>query len=203
MNLGDSTNRWGQALSRCIDAVLAVLLLAMVVMVFGNVVLRYGFNTGITFSEELSRWAFVWLTFLGAVVAVKDNAHLGTDMLISRLGTAGKKLCLLLAQLCMLGCVALVFWGSWLQVKIGLGSEAPVTGLSMAWVPAAGLVFAMLAALFHLHTLWRLAAGKMTEAELIGVQESEELAHTLQQRDPGGNTEGNTEDSTGNAKGPA
>ena len=45
-------------------AVLMVACLAgMVVMVFGNVVLRYGFNSGITASEELSRWLFVWMTF--------------------------------------------------------------------------------------------------------------------------------------------
>ena len=51
----------------------------MVVLVFGNVVLRYGFNSGITVSEELSRWLLVWLTFLGAIVAVREHAHLGVD----------------------------------------------------------------------------------------------------------------------------
>ena len=54
----------------------------MVVLVFGNVVLRYGFNSGITVSEELSRWLFVWLTFLGAIVALREHGHLGTDMLV-------------------------------------------------------------------------------------------------------------------------
>ena len=57
----------------------------MVVLVFGNVVLRYAFNSGITVSEELSRWLFVWLTFLGAIVALKEHGHLGTDMLVGRL----------------------------------------------------------------------------------------------------------------------
>ena len=37
----------------------------MVVLVFGNVVLRYAFNSGLTMSEEVSRWLFVWLTFMG------------------------------------------------------------------------------------------------------------------------------------------
>ena len=44
----------------------------MVVLVFANVLLRYGFNSGITLSEELSRWLFVWMTFLGAVVALRN-----------------------------------------------------------------------------------------------------------------------------------
>ena len=50
---------------------IALCLALMVVMVFGNVVLRYGFNSGITVSEELSRWLFVWMTFLGAIVALR------------------------------------------------------------------------------------------------------------------------------------
>ncbi|SDH60404.1 Tripartite ATP-independent transporter, DctQ component, partial [Propionivibrio dicarboxylicus] len=37
----------------------------MVLLVFGNVVLRYGFNYGIIFSEEVSRFLFVWMVFLG------------------------------------------------------------------------------------------------------------------------------------------
>ena len=44
---------------RVIDVLIAVALAIMVVLVFGNVVLRYGFNSGITMSEELSRWLFV------------------------------------------------------------------------------------------------------------------------------------------------
>ncbi|NDY93911.1 TRAP transporter small permease, partial [Ideonella livida] len=47
-----------------IEQLMVGLLAVMVVLVFGNVVLRYAFNSGITVSEELSRWAFVWLTFL-------------------------------------------------------------------------------------------------------------------------------------------
>ena len=63
----------------------------MVVMVFGNVVLRYGFNSGITVSEELSRWLFVWMTFLGAARRAPRHAHLGTDMLVARLPLAGQE----------------------------------------------------------------------------------------------------------------
>ena len=63
----------------------------MVVMVFGNVVLRYAFNSGITVSEELARWAFVWMIFLGAIVAIRESGHLGTDMLVGRLGPRARR----------------------------------------------------------------------------------------------------------------
>ena len=81
--------RWLDQACKAVEAVIALLLAAMVVRVFGNVVLRYGFNSGITISEELSRWFFVWMTFLGAIVGVKEHGHLGTDMLVGRLGPIG------------------------------------------------------------------------------------------------------------------
>ena len=67
---------------RLAEALLVLLLTLMVVMVFGNVVLRYGFNTGLDFSEELSRFFFIWITFLGAIIAMRENAHLGLDTLV-------------------------------------------------------------------------------------------------------------------------
>lgn len=93
---------------------LMVLFLAlMVVMVFGNVLMRYGFNSGITLSEELSRWLFVWMTFLGAVVALNERAHLGTDSLISRLPVLGRKLCLTASLALMLYVCWLIYQGAW------------------------------------------------------------------------------------------
>ena len=74
--------------------VIAISLAVMVVLVFGNVVMRYAFNSGITLSEELSRWLFIWMTFMGAIVALRDHGHLGTDMLVGQLGSVGKKVCL-------------------------------------------------------------------------------------------------------------
>ncbi len=165
------------AYCKLLELLLVLLLAAMVVMVFGNVVLRYVFNSGITVSEELSRWAFVWLTFLGAIVALRENAHLGTDMLIGRLGIRGKKICLGLAEAGMLYCCWLIFSGSLMQTRINLDVQAPVTGLSMGWVYGVGIVFAVSAAAFHLLKLGRLLSGRLGADELVTVQESEDLAH--------------------------
>jgi TRAP-type transport system small permease protein len=176
----DLIDKATKAYCKLLELLLVGLLAVMVVMVFGNVVLRYGFNSGITVSEELSRWAFVWMTFLGAIVAIKDNGHLGTDMLVSRLGATGKKVCLAIAETGMLYCTWLIFSGSLMQTRISWDVEAPVTGWSMAFLPIAGLVFAVSAALFHLLKLGRLVTGQLREDELVTVQESEDLAHIKQ-----------------------
>ena len=161
---------------RLLEALMALALLLMVVLVFGNVVLRYAFDSGITVSEEVSRWLFVWLTFMGAVVALKEHGHLGTDMLIGRLGTTGKKVCLVIAQLLMLYVTWLLLTGSWAQAVINREVEAPVTGASVAIFYGAGVFFGVSSGLLLLRELWRTVTGQMKESELVMVQESEDLA---------------------------
>ncbi|EYC51079.1 C4-dicarboxylate ABC transporter permease [Hylemonella gracilis str. Niagara R] len=158
--------------------VLMVLCLGlMVLMVFGNVVLRYGFNSGITVSEELSRWLFVWMTFLGAVVGVIQHAHLGTDALISRLPLAGRKMCFLASHLLMLGVCWLMFDGALQQTRINMQSTSAVMEASMAWLYAPGMVFAVLAALALAHELWKFFTGQLTGSALIHVRESDDMPH--------------------------
>ncbi|ROZ69661.1 TRAP transporter small permease [Ramlibacter sp. WS9] len=161
-------------LCRLFSVLMVAFLAAMVVMVFGNVVLRYGFNSGITVSEELSRWLFVWMTFLGAVVALRNHGHLGTDSLVSRLPVAGKKICLGTAHLIMIGLCVVMARGGWQQTVINYGTSSAVMEASMAWLYASGVVFAVLAALIVAHDFWKLVSGQLAEDELIGVVESEE-----------------------------
>jgi TRAP-type C4-dicarboxylate transport system permease small subunit len=149
-------------------------LAVMVVLVFGNVVLRYGFNLGITVSEEISRWLFVWLTFLGAIVAMREHGHLGVDTLVKRLPASGKKICLVASQLLMLYATWLFLQGSWEQTQINLDVKAPVSGLSMGLFYGVGIVFAVSAGLILLYDLYRVLSGKLREEELVMVKESEE-----------------------------
>lgn len=177
MALNDAaTAPWLDRIARLLDALVALALAAMVVMVFGNVVLRYAFNSGIAVSEELSRWLFVWMTFLGAVVAIKEHGHLGTDTLVSRLPPLGKRICLVVGQLLMLGVNGLLFAGSLAQVKINWDVSAPVTGASMAIIYIAGLVFAVGSSVLLLRETWRALSGRISDAELVMVKESEEAA---------------------------
>ena len=161
---------------RAIDVLIAAALAVMVVLVFGNVVLRYAFNSGIAVSDEISRWLFVWLCFMGAVVAMKEGAHLGTDMLVSRLPVAGKKACMVLGHLLMLYLTWLFFDGSWQQARINHDVAAPVTGAPMSIFYASGVVFSVCAGILLLLQLTRLLTGRLRESELVMVKESEEQA---------------------------
>jgi len=162
---------------RLIEWVIALCLAAMVVMVFGNVFFRYAFNSGFTVSEELSRWLFVWMTFLGAVVALRENAHLGTDMMVSRLGPLGRRICMGISLLGMLYCLCLLFKGSYDQFMVNVDSTSPVLEASMGWFYASGMSFAVLGAPVLLMDAYRLISGQIDDDHLTLIQESEESAH--------------------------
>ena len=158
---------------KALEAVMAACLVLMVALVFGNVLLRYLFNSGITVSEEMSRWLFVWLTFLGGVVALHEHRHLGTDVLVGRLGVAGKKACLVVGYGLMLLVCWLLLRGAYEQTRINWDVTAPSSGASMAWFYAVGIVFSVSAAAILLNDLFKLLAGRASEADLIIIKESE------------------------------
>ena len=161
---------------RWINLLIALALAVMVVMVFGNVVLRYAFNSGIAISEEVSRWLFVWITFLGAIVAVKEHGHLGTDLVLTKLPPIAQRVCLVISHGLMLFCTWLLFSGALSQARINWDVEAPVTGASVAIFYASGLVFAVAAGLLLALDLGRTVSGQMPDSELVQIAESEELA---------------------------
>lgn len=160
----------------------AVALGVMVILVFGNVVLRYGFDSGITVSEELARLLFVWMTFLGAVVALRDNGHLGTGLLTDRLSIRGRKWCLGLTQLGMIYVCVLLLHGAWTQAHINWGTTSAVLEIPMTWLYVPGILFAIFALLMISLSFYRLLSGRMDDASINAVAESEDVLRDGQGR---------------------
>lgn len=165
---------------RLLDALNAALLLSILVLVFGNVVLRYGFNSGILISEELSRWMFVWLTFLGAIVAINERSHLGTDMLVRRMPRPVRLACFGVAHGVMLYVSWLLLSGSYTQAELNLDVSAPVSGIPVAVFYGSGIVFGVSALVLLSFTLVRLLSGRLSDAETVMVRESEDDPHDSQ-----------------------
>lgn len=155
-----------RAAFRLLEFILAAMLAAMVVMVFGNVVLRYLFNSGIDISEELSRYFFVWLTYIGAVVVARKNGHMGVDALVARFGARGRTVCLVITDLVIIGCCVLLVQGTWKQQAINATSVAPVTGISMIFVDGILYVAGVGIALVSVARIVRALTGHLGPHEL-------------------------------------
>lgn len=151
---------------RFLELLLILLLSGMAIMVFVNVVMRYGFNSGLNVSEELSRYFFVWLTFIGAVVAFREHSHLGIETLVMFLSRRGRIICMSLANLVIIVCSVIFFWGTWKQFPINASMAAPVTGMSMIWVYGIGLFTGAGMAIIALERLIRLLTGRVTDEEI-------------------------------------
>jgi TRAP-type transport system small permease protein len=160
---------------KTLELLVVVCLFAMVVMVFGNVVMRYAFNSGILISEEMSRYAFIWLTYIGAMIAMREGGHLGVDTLIKHLPLLGKKVCFFLSESLMLFCNVLFFWGTYQMHELQVTNISPVAGLSMIWVYGLGYVVSVVMGLFNVTQLFKLFTGRLSESELVKVVEAEGL----------------------------
>jgi TRAP-type C4-dicarboxylate transport system permease small subunit len=169
-------DRLVHSLMRRLEALIGVMLALMVVLVFGNVVLRYGFNSGITVSEELSRYLFIWLTFIGAIVAMHEHAHLGVDSLVRALPRGGKLFCVVVSDLLMLAAIGLLFHGSWKQTLINLDTKSPVSEVPLALIYVAGLVASVMMGLLLLRNLYKVLVVGAEDSDLVLSVESEDLA---------------------------
>jgi TRAP-type C4-dicarboxylate transport system permease small subunit len=151
---------------RLLEIILIALLAGMAIMVFVNVVMRYTMNSGINISEEMSRYFFVWITFIGAVVTFRENSHMGIETLVMFLSRGKRIVCMILSNIIILACSAIFFWGTWKQSGINSSMHAPVTGLSMIWVYGIGLFTGGVMFVIALERLYRLLTGRVTEEEI-------------------------------------
>ncbi|MFJ7938797.1 TRAP transporter small permease [Peribacillus sp. NPDC096622] len=168
-------NKISRIMENSLNIIMAVALAIMVVLVFGNVVLRYFFNSGITWSEEMSRYLFIWLTFLGAIGTFKNKEHLGVDMVIKRLPNKMKKVVLVISDLMMLFVLILILDGSWKMTLINIDSTAPATGMPLAFVYGTGILVSVSMGSMIIFNLYRVFFNKIKDDELVMISESEEL----------------------------
>lgn len=119
---------------KLLEFILFLCMTGMVVMVFGNVVLRYGFNSGILISEELSRFLFVWMTFIGAVVVLREHGHLGMDTVVKMMPLNGAKIAKAISDLLIIACCVYLVSGTWLQHDVNMGNLSPVLMVPMEYV---------------------------------------------------------------------
>jgi len=151
-------------LARLAEQTLKILMvmciLTMTVLVFTNVVLRYGFNTSLIMTEEIARYAFVWLTFLGGILAFARNRHVRMDLFVNMLPKRPRTVVYLLGDIVILVCCYLIVRGCYELATLNLVNRLPVTGMSVAWLYAAGIPFGTAVAGLVLRQMMRRLTGK-------------------------------------------
>ncbi len=95
------------------ETVIALLLGVMTLITFTNVVLRYGFGTGLIWGLEMVTFLFAWLVLFGASYAVKVTAHLGVDAVTNLLPLKTRRIVAMVVAAVCISYAVLLLKGAW------------------------------------------------------------------------------------------
>ncbi|MCF7485349.1 MULTISPECIES: TRAP transporter small permease [Vibrio] len=129
---------------KSIDVIMAVILSCMIALVFTNVVLRYGFSSGLRPSVELSRLGLVWIVMLGAAVVLRRGEHLAVAEFSERLFPKAVPVLRRICWVIVLISVGMLYVGSYRQMMSNWSDISQLTGLPSALFYLAGVVSGLL-----------------------------------------------------------
>ncbi|MCM3571019.1 TRAP transporter small permease [Neobacillus mesonae] len=124
------------------EYLLILLSIFTVVVIFSQVVMRYAFSNSLSWSEEIARYAFIWLIYIGVSFGVKKKKHLGVDAFTLLFERKGQLIIGMLANLAFLVFAAVIsYYGYDIVLRVTRLSAA--IELPLKWVYAAP-VFGMI-----------------------------------------------------------
>lgn len=106
-------SKFGRVINEIEETAIAIILGLMTLITFINVVLRYGFNTGLIWGLEVTLFLFAWLVLFGMSYAVKITAHLGVDAILNLLSPKSRKVMSMIAVTLCIVYAFLMFKGAW------------------------------------------------------------------------------------------
>jgi len=121
-------------IKKIFDGIVFMCLFSMVGLVFINAGARYIFNSSLPISEELSRYLFIWVSFLGTVTAFKDNKHVGVTLFVERFKGKAKVLLEFIGDIFILLALTVVLYGGILYMQVTYNTISPASGIPFGFV---------------------------------------------------------------------
>lgn len=104
-------------INRAEEAIISLLLLATTILVFIDVVMRFGFGTGFMWSQELTLLLSAWMVLFGASYGIKVGSHIGMDAFVRLFPSTGRRILTGIACLLALVYCGLILKGSFFYLK--------------------------------------------------------------------------------------
>ena len=152
-------DRIDRALAKLLDVMLAVLMVGLVGAVFTQVFSRYVIHASVPWTEEVARYLLIYLTFVGAAVAVREHTHLRVDFLVVRLPQVVRRVVGIVMTLGITISGALLVVYGFSYTERSLGTISPAIGESIAWIYAAMPLAGVLMVAYSIPSLLRQFAG--------------------------------------------
>lgn len=106
-----------RVLNRVEEAVISILLISTTLLVFADVVMRFGFNTGLMWTQELTLHMSAWFVLFGTSYGIKVGSHIGVDAFVKLFPVGGRRIITSIACILSLCYCGLVLYGSWIYLK--------------------------------------------------------------------------------------
>jgi TRAP-type C4-dicarboxylate transport system permease small subunit len=119
----------------------------IVIVIFMEVFRRFALSYSSIWAEEIARYAFIYVSWIGASAAIKERAHIRIDLILPVVGDRWRAVILIIGDLITIVLAVLAFWWSLESVLVSLkfGSVTHGLRISLAWFLAAvPLGFAMM-----------------------------------------------------------
>jgi TRAP-type C4-dicarboxylate transport system permease small subunit len=149
-----------RVLSNGVEWVCMALMVVLSVDLILGVFSRYVLVRTFTWYDEIARACFVWLTFLGAAVGVKRQAHFRLHILVDRLSPRRREAADILLPLLVIFFAGVLIQQGLVFLELGKFQQTPVMGLSKTWIYAAIPIGGALMVLYSLGPLWRALRGR-------------------------------------------
>lgn len=125
--------RFIKAIDKIEDICLVIMFAGMVAVIFMQVIMRYVFNNSLFWSEELGKFLFVWISWLGISIGHRRQEHIKITMLVDKLPVRWNKAFEAVVEICLIIiCGITMYYGiMMMQVQVGI----PYAGIkiSTAW----------------------------------------------------------------------
>lgn len=133
------------------EGFVGVTMILVLVLLTVNIILRFFFSAGISWSEEFIRYAIIYITFIGGAICFRRGVHVGIDVFMEYLSKRGQKvLQIILNVLAIIFMVLLIKYGTDLVLfSKGTGQLAPALQIKMYWAYLA-IPIGSLLSLIHL-----------------------------------------------------
>ena len=121
-------------LNRTCEAVCCGVLLAMTVVVVLQVICRYLLGAALTWSEEFARFGLVWITFLGAGIALRRRAHVGVQAIVALFSPGVRKFVQVFTIFTVVGFLLIATFKGMELALFNMKQYSPAMGLPMGLV---------------------------------------------------------------------
>ena len=132
-----------EGINKVVHIILIALMVVLVIAVFCQITFRF-FDYSIAWTEELSRYSMIWMTFLGAAYALATRAHIGMELLVDRMQGVIKQIFIVVAAVvCLVFFVMMVVNGYELSMRVMSQPSAVLQipmGIVYSVIPVSGVI---------------------------------------------------------------